>query len=82
MPECLTATTSVPHCAQGFHKDGSVVLLNAKIARHYLRGWFAIDMISSVPLDTISLVSGVEIHQILRLNKVRPRSKRTPPHKL
>ena len=47
-----------------------VVMTNYLIATRYLKGWFTVDFISSIPLDTISIISGVEIHTILRLNKV------------
>ena len=49
----------------------SLVFQNSLIARRYLRGWFVIDFISSIPLDTLSIISGADIHTILRLNKVR-----------
>ena len=52
----------------------SLVFQNSLIAKRYLRGWFVIDFISSIPLDTISIITGSYIHTILRLNKVRAES--------
>ena len=57
----------------GFYKEGTLVFTNHLIAKHYFRGWFTVDFISSIPLDTISIISGVEIHAILRLNKAPTR---------
>ena len=35
-------------------QGGLLVSDNAKIARHYLKGWFAVDLITSLPMDDIA----------------------------
>ena len=41
------------------HNEGSMLVFdNAKIARHYLRGWFAIDFLTCIPFDIILEAAG------------------------
>lgn len=51
--------------------DGLVEMDRRKIARSYLRGWFFIDSVSSIPFDTMETWSGSDFPSILKLNKVR-----------
>jgi hypothetical protein len=50
-------------------REGALDFRLSSIAKHYLRGWFLVDMMSSIPLDTISHATGVEVNIVLRLNK-------------
>ena len=54
----------------GFYHDSQVVMQYWPIAMHYLRTWAAIDIVSSVPFDSIFLIAGTDDHQILKMNKV------------
>jgi hypothetical protein len=42
----------------------------AKIAQHYVKTWFAIDLCSSVPIDQIVTVASGSSSSALRLNKM------------
>ena len=53
------------------NRDGVLILNLNKIAEKYLKGWFMLDMLSSIPFDTISVAVGPDaISTVLRLNKV------------
>ena len=50
--------------------DGLVEMDRRKIARSYLRGWFFIDSVSSIPFDTMETWSDSDFPSVLKLNKV------------
>ena len=35
-----------------------------QVARHYLRGWFVLDIVSLIPWDLIELLSGSGVRQV------------------
>lgn len=42
----------------GYHTfDGQLIMKFDMISRKYVRGWFWVDSISSIPIDTIALMS-------------------------
>ena len=53
-----------------YDHTGRLVTSLAPIAKKYLRGFFWIDVISSIPLDTLYLAQGSSPHPLLRLNKI------------
>ena len=40
------------------------------IAKNYIKGWFLVDGISSIPFDTASLIFSFDLPQLLKMNKV------------
>ena len=56
----------------GYREGVKLILNRSKIARRYLKGWFTIDLISSLPFQTIEIVytsstGSTEINKMLRL---------------
>ena len=50
---------------------GEIVINNKKIAKHYLKGWFLIDFISSFPFELIWESSNfLKLLRIIRINKI------------
>ena len=54
----------------GYRADGAVVMNKGHIARNYLRGWFTIDAISSIPFESLIVFTGVYLHPVLTMNKL------------
>ena len=52
-------------------KTGDIVIDSKKIAIHYIKGWFAIDFISSFPFEFIWDTSNIlRLLRIIRINKI------------
>jgi potassium voltage-gated channel Eag-related subfamily H protein 7 len=53
-------------------KEGTTILSKNLIARRYLRGWFAIDLLSILPFDIVGLtVNSTEVSQMKSMRLVR-----------
>ena len=52
------------------NKDGTVTMQLSKIRRQYLLGWFVMDVISSIPFDTIEVAMSLQVNPVLKLNKI------------
>lgn len=52
--------------------DQVLIMDRKRIAKHYLRGWFTVDLVSSIPLDLILLGTGSvsSAEQLRRLPKI------------
>ena len=55
---CRDHFTSLGLACRYFDEHGQWEFDNKKIAKHYLRGWFAIDLVSVVPFDLLGNVVG------------------------
>ena len=51
--DCMFLTDMVMTFFEGYYKDEELVTDLYKIRWHYLKTWFAVDLVSSVPLDLI-----------------------------
>ena len=52
-------------------KDGELIVSPSKIAKNYLKGWFAIDFLSAVPFDLIvNLYRKSEVFEECRFMKI------------
>ena len=52
-------------------KTGEIIIDSKKIAIHYLKGWFTIDLISSFPFEFIWDKSNIlRLLRIIRINKI------------
>jgi hypothetical protein len=57
--------------------QGNVIRDSAKIARNYLRNWFSIDFVASIPFDTLAKLFGDYVdEQITLLAFLKVRSAR------
>ena len=54
----------------GYRRDGVVVMKVSAIAKRYVRGWFVIDFVSSIPFDTFGVIMGDDVSDGLRMNKL------------
>ena len=54
----------------GFTRDGQLIMKPRLIWRNYLYGWFTIDFISSLPVDTTAQIWDGASSPLIRLNKV------------
>lgn len=52
--------------------DECLVVSGKRIAKHYLRGWFTLDFVSSVPWDIVSagLLPGLQPARLLKIGKI------------
>ncbi|XP_072166800.1 potassium/sodium hyperpolarization-activated cyclic nucleotide-gated channel 2-like [Diadema setosum] len=46
-----------------------VILIPGQIARHYLRSWFILDLVSSIPMDYIFLLVGGRNHRLYEVSR-------------
>eukprot|EP00854_Cymbomonas_tetramitiformis_P008696 gene8696-10318_t len=52
--DCLFATDMILNFFTGYYDETETLVANRrKIALHYLRGWFLIDLLSTVPIDVL-----------------------------
>jgi len=52
--------------------EENLVLSGKKIAKHYLKTWFTLDLVSSVPWDSVSagLLPGLQAAKVLKIGKI------------
>jgi hypothetical protein len=52
--------------------DENLVLSGKRIAKHYLKTWFTLDLVSSVPWETVSagLLPGLKAARVLKIGKI------------
>merc|ERR1719253_1775247 len=52
--------------------DEILVVSGNRIAKHYLKTWFTLDLVSSVPWDSVSagLLPGLQAAKVLKIGKI------------
>lgn len=55
----------------GFYKRGKIVMSKKKIAQEYIKSWFLLDLLSSIPFSFFSLASSADAEKISLLQQTK-----------
>jgi len=54
----------------GYYEKGVMVMDMRKIFRQYMRSWFSLDVISSLPLSYVEILTTADSHEALQSAKI------------